>query len=470
MVRRQVDPDVLRQAEGTPSLEERGYESLPVPDGMTQQAFLEQLRADPEIASAEPDARVYAAQTPNDPYYINQPGQQQVGYLSSVGAPGAWDHAVGREDVVVAVLDSGMDLSHPDLESQLWTNEDEVAGNGTDDDGNGCIDDVNGCRFLKVDAGSQAACGYLPGDGTPTGDVWDDNGSPDTGNHSHGTMVSGIVGAAGNNNEGIAGVGWNVRLMPVKVLGCGGPTGRDPSGHLSDVAKGIDYARRMGADVINLSLATRPDSNDNSALRDAIAAAEDEGVIIVAAAGNNGSSSDPSPGYPGRYTQYSNLVTVGASDWQSNHEWESFSAYGPSLDLAAPGSQLLTTIRSDIAPEVPYGIAQKGTSFATPFVSGMFALMISRNSAMDVSDYIDLAREAAEPGAGCAPRRQLGRCWHHQCFRRRAVHSHAGHRPRPGGLGRPARRDIGGCTHRGHELRERPIHLRRPGLAFRALD
>jgi subtilisin family serine protease len=383
-------------AERPPSLEELGYETLPVPEGFTQDEFLRQLRSEPGVVSADPDARVYAAATPNDPFFE----RDQLGYLGSIGVPSAWDLAVGREEIVVAVLDSGVDLAHPDIAPRLWVNTGEVPGNNIDDSGSGCIDDRHGCRFVTVTPENQSLCGYAPEDGVHSGNVWDDNGRPGTLSHSHGTMVSGIVGAAGNNGQGIAGVGWNVRLMIVKVLDCGSPTGGTPGGQMSDVARGIDYARRMGADVINLSLASSPGNQgaDIPMLRDAIAAAETEGVIVVAAAGNHGLSSDPRPGYPAAYTQYSNLVAVGASNWTQGQTWIPFSAYGPSVDLAAPGNQITSTVRSDLGLAVPYGTSnQGGTSFATPLVSGMFALMKSANSRLGHEAYIQIARDTATP-------------------------------------------------------------------------
>lgn len=392
--REPTGPSVFAQRDEPPSLEELGYESVPVPDGMTADEYLAQLNNDPSIRSAVPDARVYAAATPNDPYYTGS----QRDYLQSIGVPAAWDLATGREQVIVAVLDSGIDLAHPDLAPRLWTNPNEVPGNNQDDDGNLCIDDVHGCRFVTVDTANQGLCGYQPRDGVASGNIQDDNGQPGSANHSHGTMTSGIIGAAGNNGQGIAGIGWNVQLMPIKVLDCGG-FGRAPVGRMFDVARGIDYARRMGADIINLSLAARPGDPgaDSPAVRDAIAAAEAQGIIIVAAAGNWGDQSDPRPGYPAAYTQYSNVVAVGASDWTKGHTWAEYSAWGAGLDFAAPGNQIASTVRTDLGIAAPYMKSQGGTSFSAPLVSGMFALMMSANSRLGHETYIDIARQTATP-------------------------------------------------------------------------
>ncbi|MBI5949009.1 MAG: S8 family serine peptidase [Chloroflexi bacterium] len=380
------------------SLGELGYRSVPVPAGESREHFLARLRSMPGVLSAEADAEVFAAETPDDPFYAGS----QSPYLAAIGAPAAWDLHGGSNTVVVAVLDSGIDLNHPDLAGRLWVNTGEVPGNGIDDDGNGCTDDVNGCRFINLTADRQSGCGYTYSSvpGSARGEVQDDNGGS---NHSHGTIVSGIIGAAGSNGVGISGVAWDVRLMPVKVLDCGTPSHLgQPSGDMANVAHGIDYARRMGADVINLSLASSPPHQqaDIQVLRDAIQAAEAEGIIIVCAAGNFGTNpTQPGPGYPAAYTQYENIIAVGAADNLAGYTWANYSSYGPALDFAAPGSNIVGTLRSDLGLAQPYGSEPKGTSFAAPLAAGMFALMKSRNSGLTAADYIAIARAAATPPA-----------------------------------------------------------------------
>lgn len=386
----------------TPGLRERGFEKVPVPPGWTAEAYAAALRSRPGILAAVPDAPVYAARAPNDPLYpVNQ-----VGYLSTIGAPQAWDFVTGRPEVVVAVLDTGADLSHPDLAPRLWTNPGEVPGDGIDNDGNGCIDDVHGCRFVDLTAANRISCGYSSS--TRNGDVRDDNGTVGSAVHSHGTMVAGIVGAAGNNGLGIAGVAWDVRLMIVKVLDCGGPGGSNPSGSMFNVAEGIDYAVRMGARIINLSLASAPGdpTADTPALRAAIEFALSRGVLIVAAAGNWGSSANPAPGYPAAYTQYPNVIGVGAMD-PSTGGWASYSAYGSGIDFAAPGEGIASTVRTDLGGSLPYRISDKGTSFATPLVSGSLALLASRNTRLGYGDYVALLADTASP----APPAPHGQNW-----------------------------------------------------------
>jgi subtilisin family serine protease len=280
----------------------------------------------------------------------------------------------------------------------LWVNQAEIPGNGIDDDANGCVDDIHGCRFMNPNATTQAVCGY-PQATVPDGAVVDDDGESGFGNHSHGTLVSGILGATGNNAEGITGVAWNVKIMVIKVLDCGGPGGL-PSGNMDDVRRGIEYATRMGAKVINLSLASRPDdlSADQPGLRAAIETARDENVIIVAAAGNI-SGSNPAPGYPAAYTQYENVIGVGASDWRAGNVWAQFSRYGNGIDLAAPGTSISSTIRSDLNGVDLYGSVNGGTSYSTPLVSGMFALMAARNPNLPFQAYVDAAYATAQAAA-----------------------------------------------------------------------
>ena len=379
----------------SPTFEELGYRTVPVPRGMSRDDFLAELRARADVISAEPDDRVYAADNPpNDPLFHDH----QLQYLGPIGAPAAWDLSTGNGKVVVAVIDSGIDLSHPDLAPRLWTNPADSFADGIDHDGNGCPNDIHGCRFVTLTTLNHQLCGYsddLGTGSTPSGLVGDDSGVG--GSTPHGTFVSGLIGAAGNNSAGVAGVDWNVQLMTVKVLDCGSGPGRAPSGQMSDVVKGILYAVRMGANIINVSLSSQLAADDIPALRSAIQVAQAQGVIIVAAAGNYGNQAQPGPGYPGAYTEFPNLITVGAADQNNGMRWAGFSAYGPALDFAAPGGAgISSTGRSDLGN--PYVTDNSGgTSFATPLVAGMFALMMSRNSHLGAGDYIQIARDAATP-------------------------------------------------------------------------
>lgn len=374
-----------------PTLEEQGFRQLPVPDGMTAEQFAAELSSRPDVLSAEPGATVQAAITPDDSFY---PGSQ-ASYFDQLGMPQAWDLHTGTNDVVVAILDSGIDTTHPDLVSNLWTNPIDNQNDGIDRDGNGCVNDRNGCRYVTLTQSNNALCGYTSSQHN-VGNIRDD--------HDHGTQVAGIAGAVGNNSQGVSGVAWSVRLMTVKVLDCQG------NGEIADVARGIEYAVRNGADIVNLSLAILPEKSgaDSPIMRAAIELAQSQGVIVVAAAGNIGSpSTTVGTAYPAAYTQYPNVIAVGASNPQQANSWASFSRYGPAIDFAAPGMNIVSTGRTDGANGPYVEIRTGGTSFAAPFVSGMFALMMSRNSNLNPDDYIQAARSAATP----APEAPHGQSW-----------------------------------------------------------
>lgn len=384
-----------------PSLDEQGFARLPVPPGRDAEEYARELSRRGDIEAAWVSGQVFAALAPDDPFYAGS----QAGYLGVIGAAGGWDIATGRNTVTVAIIDSGIDVTHPEFAGRLWENPADANGNGQDSDGNGCIDDRYGCRFItNITPARQTECGYTSS--AYTGAIVDDNGKPGTTHHSHGTLVAGILAATGNNGTGIAGVDWNVRIMPVKVLDCGTTgNGGSPSGDMDDVARAIDYARRMGANVINVSLASRPNdpAADTPMLRAAIEAARDDGVIIVAAAGN---FAGQGVGLPAAYTQYENVVAVGAASTTGGVGWASYSGYGPAIDFAAPGNDIAGTTRTDIGVDPPYG-SDRGTSFATPLVSGAFTLMMARNSRLTMADYIQIARDAATP----APEASHGGNW-----------------------------------------------------------
>ncbi len=204
--------------------------------------------AHPLVAWAEPDYVAYDAAVPNDVLYPNQWA------LTQVQAAAAWDVVTGTTKTVIAVLDTGVDITHPDLVDRLWVNPGETPNNGLDDDGNNLIDDVNGWNYIAS-----------------TNEVFDDDG--------HGTTIAGIVAANTDNSMGIAGMCWNCRLMPLKVMQAGGVA------NYSDVALGIYYAIDKGAEVVNISLGGYADSNT---LRSAIEKAA-ETAVIIAGAGDDGS-------------------------------------------------------------------------------------------------------------------------------------------------------------------------------------
>ncbi len=250
-------------------------------------------------------------------------------------APNAWAHGYTGKGVVVAVLDTGVDYSHPDLKNNIWTNTKDSISNGKDSDGNGYVNDIHGWNFVDNN-----------------NNVFDNNG--------HGTHVSGTI-AGEKNNYGVTGIAYDAKIMPVKVLDSSG------SGSYTNIAKGIRYAVDNGANVINLSLGGY---FSNDTLKSAIEYAGSKGVIVVMAAGNNGASS---PDYPGRYATNTGIV-VGAVD--KTNKLADFSNRSGSQTInyvTAPGVDIYSTV-----PNNKYA-TYSGTSMASPHVAGVVALMLSAN-------------------------------------------------------------------------------------------
>ncbi len=326
-----------------------GLHRIRLPEGVDVQQAATIYNALPWVEYAEPNYIVRAAITPDDPSYP----VDQAWYYDLINAPAGWDIERGRLAIIVAVLDTGADLDHPDLESKIWTNGRETPGNGLDDDLNGCIDDVHGCNFVTV---------------PPSNDPSDD--------HGHGTMIAGIVGADSNNGQGVAGVAWGVTVLPVKVLDKTG------TGSASDVAQGIIYAAKSGAQVINLSMA-RP--SPSRALEEAVKQAHNTyGAILVAAAGNEGQGA---VGYPAAYLE---VIAVSAFDHGDPNSRASFSNWGPQVSVAAPGVDVFST-------HLNGGYARgQGTSFASAFVSGLVALLLSQDSTRTDDDVRALLRISAD--------------------------------------------------------------------------
>lgn len=290
------------------------------------------------------------ARTPDDLYLDEQ------WYLEQIDAFSAWDVETGSDEVVVAVLDTGVDTDHPDLAGHLWENSGEIAADGIDNDQNGYVDDVNGWDFVGRDA-------------TPSPEY--SGGSFDVDAVSHGTFVAGIIGAVSDNNEGVAGINWDVKIMPVRILD------RFGSGDSRFATKAVGYAVANGADVINFSLTgTTFDSIFWNAVREAYEA----GVVVVAALGNESASVNDAPVYPACFkgedgTDY--VIGVAASD--ADDKWASFSNYGSDCaDISAPGVGIFSTLLEDetVSELVDeYGGDWDGTSVAAPIVSGAAALL-----------------------------------------------------------------------------------------------
>lgn len=286
------------------------------------------------VIMAVPNWIVHAEAIPNDPNFGNLWGMNNSGTPNAdIGMPEVWDFYTDGSGKVVAVIDTGIDRTHPDLAANIWQNPGEIPDNGIDDDNNGFIDDDYGWDFYNND-----------------NDPDDDN--------NHGTHVSGTIGAIGNNGIGVAGVSWNAKLMAVKFLNSFG------SGFTSDAIAGIDYAVANGAEILNNSWGG---GGFSQALKNSIDNADSNGVIFVAAAGNSGVNIDSFSFYPASYTS-ENLISVASTT--SSDSLSSFSNYGlTGVDLGAPGSSIQSTI-----PGNSYAYFS-GTSMATPHVVGALALV-----------------------------------------------------------------------------------------------
>lgn len=342
--------------------ENETYIKVVVPEGQ-KEATLEQLDQVTDI-EIEPNYVRRATAMPNDTRYSSQWHHNTD--AGGVRSETAWNTQTGSEDVVVAVIDSGVDTDHEDLADNMWLNPGETPGNGIDDDNNGFVDDVYGYDFVDNDPDPNPA---------PDGVDNDDYAGADT-SVEHGTHVAGIIGATGNNAAGVAGVSWDVSIMAIRVLNDEG------SGSDSDIVGGIEYAAENGADIINLSLGGYGES---SILQDAIEAAANEGVLVIAAAGNDAVSIDSNAFYPACYDNYVTAVSsTGATGLAS-----SFSNFANGddcvVDIAGPGELIYSTLYSDDAEfgfTTDYGY-MTGTSMATPVVSGVAALLKAQDSSLD---------------------------------------------------------------------------------------
>lgn len=325
------------------------------------------LEQSDEVAYAEPNYKVKAYRTPNDPSFSSQWGLSNTGQSGGsagvdIGALTAWDALISTS-VTVAVLDTGVSYSHSDLSGNMWHNSGEVPSNSADDEGDSYVDDYYGVDTVN-------------GDGDPVDDY-----AP----VYHGTHVAGIVGASGNNGVGISGVAWSVPLMAVKVL--------DSSGNGSDAAviAGVAYARAHGARVINASFGG---PSYSQAFSDAIASFGASGGVFVTAAGNGGDdhvgdNNDAVPDYPSSYP-LTNIVSVAALTRQGARA--SFSNYGPTtVDLAAPGAEIISTLSGS-----SYA-TYSGTSMAAPHVAGAAALYLQAHPEATASQVRQALIQSATP-------------------------------------------------------------------------
>ena len=319
-----------------------------LPEGSSVEEMLYVIKQNAFVKDARPDYVARVAVTPNDTFFKDQyalsntgqpvspiPGSPTGKVSADIKATTVWEETKGSAQIIIAVVDTGVELTHPDL-------DDKIVSLGWD--------------FVNDDS-----------------DASDD--------HGHGTFVAGIAAAETNNSEGIAGVAWNCSILPVKCLA------EDGQGFYSDVIAGIDYAVEQGAHVINLSLGGDVPDPD---LEDAVRNAVQNGLVVVAASGND---SGANVLYPAKYDLW--VLAVAATDY--NDIRPAWSNYGPEVDVAAPGDEITSTVPTWLfgPGSFPYGVSG-GTSYATPHVAGMAALIMSEKSWMSASDIMKLIRYSAD--------------------------------------------------------------------------
>ena len=300
--------------------------------GMTEKEALSRYQASGLVETAAPNFLRYPERMPNDPRFGEQWGLRNIGQnggsiAADIDALATWDLAIGSDQVVIAVIDTGVDYLHPDLTANMWVNPGEIPNNGIDDDGNGYIDDIHGYDFTATVANG----------GDPS-DPFDTDGG------GHGTHVAGIAAASGNNSIGIAGVSWGARIMALKVQ----PDGADYFEGDAIIAA-LRYALDNGADIINCSFGASGAGAFEGLEFEALADLLQAGIPVVAAAGNDGYDNNAIPHYPSGYN-LDNLIAVAAGngrdelkvpdytgDWASN--------YGATtVDVMAPGVEILSTV------------------------------------------------------------------------------------------------------------------------------
>jgi subtilisin family serine protease len=350
-------------------------ELVKLPDGITVGDAVVKYMSDPNVEYAEPNyiRRVYSI-TPDDTYFLNQWGLNNTGSYAygsddaDIDAPEAWGIIVGSQSVGIAVIDTGIDYNHADLVGNIWINDESNCTDGIDNEGNVFIDDCRGWDFTT--------CAQFNEDGITCETVKSEDNDPMDDN-GHGTHVAGIIGARGNNGQGVTGVMWRVWLMPLKAFN------EDGFGSDADIVAAINYAVAEGAKVINASWGG---PGYSQTLYDAISAANSAGVLVVAAAGNGeedglggvdnvGNNNDLFPHYPASF-DLQNIISVAATDQRD--ERVAFSNYGPNtVDVAAPGVYIWSTVPNWWSTFDGFGIIEtfSGTSMAAPHVSGLAGLL-----------------------------------------------------------------------------------------------
>lgn len=329
---------------------------------------MEKLARDPDVSVVQPNYTYKAAAISNDPLIGSQP------YLETIDAYKAWDTVSTGKDVVIAVIDSGVDIDHPDLKNSVWTNPKEQI-DGIDNDGDGLVDDIHGWDFLTK---SNDVKPKRP-DGVPENSI----------GVQHGTGVGGIIAAAGNNGVGISGVAWQAQIMSLRVLNEYG------IGDSNVVTRALQYAIDHHADIINLSLVGT--ELDPIAI-DLLDEAHKAGIIVVAAAGNVGIDLNKSPTYPVCYDGDGPSTVIGVGAIDLDFTKPSFSNFGDHcVDIVAPGVKVFTTrhVEPNFVNTDQYAALFSGTSFAAPQVTGVVALMKERYPKLTSDQALYLLQQGA---------------------------------------------------------------------------
>lgn len=336
-------------------------------DGLSVKDALKKVRNHPAVLYAEPNYIVSVAGVPDDAQFDQLWGMHNTGQTGGVedadiDAVEAWDISTGTKDVVIGVIDSGVDHTHPDLNANMWVNPGEIAGDGIDNDGNGYIDDIHGINAI-----------------TNSGDPMDDNG--------HGTHVAGTIGATGNNGEGVVGVNHTTSMVGCKFLSAAG------TGSSADAIKCIDYMVALKNSGVNLRITNNSwgGGGFSQAVHDSITASAEADMLFVAAAGNDAVDNDVNPHYPSSYDHDAILAVAGTNHTDGMY---SDSQWGlTSVDIAAPGRNVHSTV-----PGNRYATFS-GTSMATPHVAGVAALALSVNPELTTAELKELIMTTGDDNA-----------------------------------------------------------------------
>lgn len=387
----------------TKTMQNAGFgvmERLRVGNGMTMEAAMARLKANARVKFVEPNYIYKPSAVSDDTYYTNgslwgmygsdSPGASgPAGTTNQYGsnAEAAWNtNLTGSRSIVVGIIDEGVQIDHPDLAANIWTNPGEVANDGIDNDGNGYIDDTNGWDFVS-----------------------NDKTVYDAGQDSHGTHVAGTIGGIGGNTSGVVGVNWAVSMISCKFLG---PTG----GTTLNAVKALDYLTdlktRHGINLVATNNSWGGGGYSQS-LHDAIIRSAKQDILFIAAAGNATANNDTTASYPSNYNTTVGTSTQTAASYDSviavasitsTGAISSFSSYGATtVDIGAPGSSIVSSV-----PVSTYA-SYSGTSMATPHVTGAAALYASAQSGRVSAASIRLALlSSAVPTASLAGKTVTG--------------------------------------------------------------